>query len=87
MSENLNNTNTTPVAEIEVNEVVIVEKKIHKHKKTGKEIFSIIWHHIYLLVTAFIIIVPVFWMISAAFSNGNTLQQVKFLKEFSFKQF
>ena len=88
MSENLNNTNTTPVAEIEVNDAVVtVEKKIHKHKKTGKEIFSIVWHHIYLLVTAFIIIVPVLWMISAAFSKGNTLQQVKFLKEFSFKQF
>ena len=48
MSEQLNNINVAPV-----------EKKVHKHKKTGKEIFSIIWHHIYLLVTAFIIIVPV----------------------------
>ena len=43
MSEKLNNTNTTPVAKVEVNDVVVtVEKKVHKHKKTGKEIFSII---------------------------------------------
>ena len=35
MSEQLNNINVAPV-----------EKKVHKHKKTGKEIFSIIWRFI-----------------------------------------
>jgi len=64
-----------------------VEKKIRKHKLNGKEIFSIVWHHLYLLATAFIIIVPVLWMVSAAFSKGNTLSSVKFLKDFSTEQF
>lgn len=78
-----NNLNEAPLNET----VEVVEKKIHKHKYSGKEIFNIVWHHIYLIITAVVILVPVLWMISAAFSSGNTLQQVKFLGEFSTKQF